>query len=167
MSTVQNFRLCRIAAIALLLIAIPCFGQDTCPWLNTATASGLLGGPAALSMTEAKTKDHAQVCLFRDQGLSGEADLEITVAAIQDAQSANQNVASPGEGCQQAVPLTGIGNSAVLCTDNSEKPSRAEVIGRVRDERFTVMVTMSKKGPTDDLAQKAEMAAEQVAGALF
>lgn len=57
----------------------------------------------------------------------------------------------------------------MLCTDDHGKNHRAKVVGQVRDRTFIVAITANKnmKTITDNLAERAKIAAEQVAGALF
>ncbi|MGH9616094.1 MAG: hypothetical protein ACRD28_05065 [Acidobacteriaceae bacterium] len=117
-----------------------------------------------------KTSDHVEICLFRRNELSAEADLRITVAAMSDIRHANHSFTSYEQSCRsRVVSLKGIGNNAVLCANDHGKVRTAEVTGRVRDKAFTVTITARKsiEMSADDLAEKAKMAAEQVAGALF
>lgn len=156
-----------ILSASVLLVCSACCGQTACPWLNTATAAGLLGGPSVLSMTE--TSDHVNACLFRQSELAEEDSLRIAVTVMTDEKSAVRSITSLNESCRgPALPLRGIGNDAVLCRDDEGKLLGEEVVGRVRNNVFTVTLRSGTRSTVaDDLAEKAEMAAEQVAGNLF
>jgi hypothetical protein len=70
------------------------------------------------------------------------------------------------------APLQSIGNEAVTCAADTKGHTYGEqVIGRVRDQIFTVTVTTSaKQDPSmsrEALQEKSRNKAEQVAGALF
>ena len=71
-----------------------------------------------------------------------------------------------------AAPLRAIGNEAVMCAADTKGHTHGEhVIGRVRDQIFTVTVTTSARQdpsmPREALEEKTRNIAEQVAGALF
>lgn len=152
----------------VLLVSGACYGQAACPWLNVATAAGLLGGPSVLSMTE--TPDHAKVCLFHRSEPADENSLRIFVAVMSEEQSAVRSVTSFSESCRgPALPVRGIGNDAVLCRDDEGKLHGEEMVGRVRNNVFTVTLRTAGRAATatNGLVEKTEMAAEQVAGNLF
>jgi hypothetical protein len=72
----------------------------------------------------------------------------------------------------EASPLQAIGNEAVMCAADIKGQTEGEqVIGRVRDQVFTVTITTSARNDPsmsrDDLKEKTRNIAEQVAGALF
>ena len=56
--------------LLVLLLALPCFAgaAEICPWLNAATAGGVLGGPVAMTVTRAKTGDDATCDFVRHDG---------------------------------------------------------------------------------------------------
>lgn len=163
-----------LAAVALFGQAVqssekgvPSQGSDVCPWLNNPTASGVLGGATTLSVT--KAGDDTTACSFRHQESSGKADLEITVSTT-DIRQTDKNTETHTLPCRVAVvPLRAVGNWAVLCASDRENARTAKVVGQVRDHRFTVAITNGKNMKTsgDELAEKAKLIAEQVAGALF
>jgi hypothetical protein len=65
-----------------------------------------------------------------------------------------------------ATHLQAIGNEAVMCAADTKAQAHGEqVIGRVRDQVFTVTITTSARN--DALEEKTRNIAEQVAGALF
>jgi hypothetical protein len=69
------------------------------------------------------------------------------------------------------LPLRGVGNEAILCASDTDKSNGELVVGRVRDNIFTVAIyagTANDPAMTKDaLADKAEEIAKQVAGILF
>ncbi len=97
-------------------------------------------------------------------------ELRITVEEVKDPQQAMTAYRTRcGSG---PTPLRAIGNEAVTCAaDTKGKTYGQQVIGRVRDQIFTVTLTTSAKNdpfmPREALEEKARNIAEQVAGALF
>lgn len=126
--------------MALLLPAIGA-AAETCPWINAATAGGVLGGEVTATVTP-------DTCTFVRPG----SELRI---GVQPKDAAHAVTCGPGPS-----PLKAIGNEAVICTEGRT----AKVVGRVRDKIFTITVTSSKP---DTLREKALRVAEQVAGNLF
>jgi hypothetical protein len=155
----HNFRL----AWALLL-ALPAIGQaaEGCPWLNAATASGILGGPVAITVTRAKTGDDATCDFVRHEG-SLVQELRIEVETMRSPAKA---FASYVARCHStAVPLKAIGNEALACSDGQ---LAEQVVGRVRDRAFLVRIsTTDRSGQQTVLRDKIRKIAEQVAGILF
>ena len=157
----------RFAAMAagLMLSAGMAHAQARCPWLNVATASGVLNGPASLEMRQpAPNETH---CLFRRN--DSELTLEIVVKSQQDV---SQGITAEQAACTSPVTrVQAIGNEALLCADDHKPTRGSEVIGRVRDSVFrVVIVTRARNDPAlarDVLEQKARDTAEQVAGSLF
>jgi len=150
-------------ALQFLLAAalLPVIGaaEEKCPWLNAATAAGVLGGAVKTSVTHT-------ACEFVRQGGSSESALRIEV----------ETIAAPGEFAARAAqcgsgaePLKAIGNEAVACTYADKKGQRAEqVVGRVRNQAFLVRVSSNDRSATAaGLRDKARKVAEQVAGFLF
>lgn len=135
---------------ALLLMAAGlCRAQNACPWLNAATAGGILGGPVTASVKPT-------VCEFVRHLGSNESTLRIEV---------QKKPASLAAKCDSTgTPIKAIGNEALACTAGSFEI----VIGRVRDQRFAVSIGASD--PSVDratLQEKARKVAEQLAGNLF
>lgn len=161
----------RYLALALLILLPPargtCQGNTGCPWLNAATASGVLSssdtGPMA-TLAEGSSAG----CSFDYRDATASRLLKITVQqAKNDAQAISDYKARCSVG---ATPLSGIGNEA--CGAATKGPTYGqEVIGRVRDQIFTVTVTTTARHdpfmPKEALQEKARNIAEQVAGALF
>jgi len=156
----------RIRRFSLSLLPLLCLpsiaAAAACPWLNAATAGGILGGPAAMTVTPSRTSGDA-TCSFIRQNGSRTFELRIEVETMRSpaadfgAYKARCHIAS--------VPLKAIGNEAFACSDGA----RAEqVIGRVREHAFVVRISVND-GPAqaDTFREKARQVAEQVAGILF
>jgi hypothetical protein len=116
-----------------------CCAENVCPWLNSATAAGFLGGPVTASVSPA-------VCEF----VHDQATLHIEVRV---------KPASITAKCEAGIPLKAIGNEAVACSTSG----REMVIGRVRDQRFVVWIQSSDPA----VKTRVRKVAEQVAGILF
>jgi hypothetical protein len=144
-----------VRAILAIVIWLPLIGvaEDRCPWLNAATAAGILSGAAHATVTSAS-------CEFLRQSSGHEAVLRIEVSP------ASAPHAQCGSG---AVALKAIGNEAAACTYQGKPGLMTEqVVGRVRDQAF--LVRMGSNDPSADakvLREKARSVAEQVAGFLF
>lgn len=159
-----------ISWLLLLGIAmLPVIGdaQTFCPWLNNATAAGVLNGPVTLTMQS--TAGNGSICSFRSQKGLAVYDLQI---AVHDIKSTSSELATDEVICRaHEVPLKGIGNEAILCPFDSEYLYGEQVIGRVRNRKFIVSVGSNlrkNRAITLDAFQlKAKSIAEQVAGSLF
>ena len=152
--------------LGLLLFAVACLSPigeaaETCPWLNRATAGGVLGGPVVMTVTRAKTGDDA-ACEFirRDGSLVLELRIE-----VETMRSPAEDFASYAARCHSpAAPLKAIGNETLACDDEGS----GQVIGRVRDRAFLVRIsTNNRTSQPGALRDKARKVAEQVAGILF
>jgi hypothetical protein len=99
--------------IAALIFAASLFVADqSCPWLDTATAAGVLGGQVTATVT-------STACQF----VRGRSKLRIEV---------RKSNSLPDRCGTAAEPLEAIGNEAFLCAKHHE------VVGRVRDAVFTI-----------------------------
>ncbi len=129
-------------ALLFVSVAVLARAQTLCPWLNAASASGLLGGPVTATVTPSS-------CEFTRGSGRQQSILHIEL----------QKKGGPrADKCEsKPTPLMGIGNEAVACSVN---PSRRIVFARVRDQRF--FVWLDTRDP--DAVRKA---AEHVAGSLF
>jgi len=141
--------------IAALFIWLPMAlaAQERCPWLNAATAAGVLGGEARMTVTPA-------ACEFVRQETSGVVSLRIEVTAID----------APHAHCgSEAERLKAIGNEARACTYEGKPNWIAEqVVGSVRDQAFLVRIaTDDHSAMRKALREKARNVAEAVAGSLF
>jgi hypothetical protein len=138
-----------------------------CPWLNVATASGALGGPATL---QARISQSGMgECLFRETDEDTWRTLKIEVHLSKDAK---QEIAAFRARCASpATEVRGVGNEAVSCSANAKTAPMELVTGFVRDQVFTILLTTSTKSDpffsSGQLRQYAENIAGQVSGSLF
>ena len=138
-----------------------------CPWLNSATAAGVLGGEVQADVT-ALTPQGDTTCDFKHMEHSGFSSLTIAVHTMA---LPSKNFASYLARCTgTAVSLKAIGNEAVQCVQNNGS-SGEQIIGRVRDRAFVIDLkrgSTGQRGSTaSGLSEEARNVAEQVAGALF
>jgi hypothetical protein len=159
-----------VLAILLLLAAVSVRAEDNkCPWLNQATASGLLGGDAMITFTSA-TNGQPAVCAFEQKTPDGMRELTISVAIDADAQ---MKLDAMMHGCGAADHLLqAIGNAAGVCTmDTKHRQMSERIVGRVRDQIFTISFVTTLKNDSelnrDSMMSKSYSAAEEVAGNLF
>jgi hypothetical protein len=157
--------------MGICIVALPtgALAANNCAWINEATASGLLGGDA---VGEVSAPDPAQptVCTFTQMSAGVKRTLRVTVEIAADPHARLRAIS---QSCvAEPVPLKAIGNEALDCGEDDRKAGMGEsVVGRVRDQVFTISITSSlKKDPVfarDALKSKIYTAAEQVAGNLF
>lgn len=134
--------------ILLVLIAAAGRAENSCPYLNAATASGALGG-------EVTTHVSGDTCLFTHDS----SELRIEVRTINLPYKPNCRL-SPAS-------VKAIGNEAYACSVDAKGGIIAEqVVGRVRDRAFVVRLA-SRSILRAALREKARSVAEQVAGTLF
>jgi hypothetical protein len=166
-----NLRRIRIASLLLGLICIPTFCQakNNCPWINEATASGLLGGDAVGEFTEASAGQPA-ICNFIEKDAAVTRTLRITVLVTPDF---NAGLRSAAQACGvDSASIQAIGNQALICAADDRKGALGErIVGRVRDQVFTITLSASLKGDLlltrEALKARIYTAAEQVSGNLF
>ena len=156
-----------LGMVALLLCGSHAHAQARCPWLNVATASGVLEGPALLQVEQPNATETQ--CIFRYQNGKVIETLEIDVKRQQDI---SRGIVPEESSCNSpGTALRAIGNEAVLCVVDRRSSRGDQVIGRVRDSIFRVSVTTTAKNDPavtrEVLEQRAKATAEQVAGALF
>jgi hypothetical protein len=157
--------------LAAGLIALPslCHAANNCPWITEATASGLLGGDATGSFSQPAPSQPA-VCTFVQTTVGGTRTLRIAVEQTPDFLV---RLESEWKACgTDQAPLTAIGNEARICNaDDRTKLSAERVVGRVRDQVFTITISSTLKRDStlnrEALKARAYTAAEQVAGNLF
>jgi hypothetical protein len=146
-----------------------CKAQTQCPWLNAATAAGVLGGDVQATAT-ALTSQGDTTCDFKRNQHS--AVFELTIAVHTMASPSKDFATYLAQCVGTLVPLKAIGNEAVQCVPSNNSVSGGEqIIGRVRDRVFIIDI---KKGlprqpasTQNGLSEEARNVAEQVAGALF
>ena len=158
-------------AVALCVFALPgsAHAVNNCPWINEATVSGLLDGQAVGSFNQGPAGQPA-TCTFVFKEDGGIRTVNISVETVQDAHS---RVMSMTKGCKQPREiLPAIGNEAYVCTTEHAKDAMAErVVGRVRDQFFTISFSTTGKGnlifSPQDLRTRISTVSEQVSGNLF
>lgn len=153
--------------LAMLVPAV-CHGQTKCPWINEATARGILGGPVTLTV---KVSDHGDgVCEFSRQQGAVVHQLHVSVDIMTDIPKEFPTYLAQ---CPpKSTPLRAIGNEAVMCSIQGKgDQSEERVVGRVRNQAFVVSVSSTAQDDpsmTQEMRrQKANRVAEQVAGILF
>jgi hypothetical protein len=157
--------------LGVCLMSVPslCRAANNCAWINEATASGLLGGDAVGVVTGAAGEQPA-TCTFTQLGGEGTRTLRVTVEIAADAHVRFGEIAQI---CGvKGIPLTAIGNEALVCAaDESKRRISERVVGRVRDQVFTITISTTLKNDPiltrDALKDRMYTAAEQVAGNLF
>jgi hypothetical protein len=163
MGTLRKFLL------ALIVLAPGvCFGQTKCPWIQEATARGILGGAVTANVTIKDNGDGA--CAFTRQQGDVQRHLSVLVITMTDIPKQYSRYTEQCE--SKGTPLKAIGNEAVECSIQTQTNLYAEkVVGRVRDRAFIVTVASSlEDDPSmnqETRREKVHLAAEQVAGILF
>lgn len=146
------------------LLGIACLtgiGQaaEGCPWLNAATAAGVVGGRVANVTVRRALSGGDATCNFVLQEGAVVRELRIEVETL-------HSPAKDAARCRSAaVALKAIGNEATACGDG---PLAELVVGRVRDRAFLVRIsTTDRSAESSVLRDQARRIAEQVAGILF
>jgi hypothetical protein len=153
----------------LVLLSVPAAGAATqpCPWLNAATAAGVLEGPVTVSVTYFDQDNTDAACEFTHKADHTIRTLRIEVETMRDlAHDFPQYLAKCG---QDAKSLRAIGNEAIVCSIPGKNKQVAEqVVSRVRDRAFIVdVLSNGSAAERDAIRDKARKIAEQVAGFLF
>lgn len=148
----------------VLIFALPlcCPAQLHCPWLNAATAAGLLNGGVQMTVKTLSSRGDAACEFTRGSGADA-ATLRVEVRTMTDPAKEFASLISSCGG--QIEQLTAIGNQAVQCTlPPAAHTTHVKLIGRVRKRSFIIVV----QSPSGDLANDdIRNLAEQVAGILF
>lgn len=153
-----------------MFLATQARASNKCPWLNEATASGLLGGAA--NGTYVTETGRAPVCTFTERSGDMDRTLQVSVETARDPHSRLLSIVSATCGSKTLLPLQAIGNEAVSCAYDSHTAKRGRhVLGRVRDQIFDITLSSSSKNDPvltpDMLEMKIETAAAQISGNLF
>jgi hypothetical protein len=156
-----------LLGLAMLVPAMS-HGQTKCPWLNEATAGGILGG--AVALTANVSEQGGGVCEFSRQQGAVVHQLRVSVGVMTDIPK--QFPEYLAQCPPKSTTLRAIGNEAVMCTAEGKAGQYGDqVIGRVRDQAFVVSVSSSVQNDpsmTPEMRrEKANLVAEQVAGILF
>ena len=130
-------------------------GESSCPWMNMATASGLLGGETSATFAAAGKDESEGLCNFARVG-DPKINLRIEITVMK---SVTAEFRSFLDKCRSDVkPLKAIGNEAVVCSWEMGQ----RVVGRVRDQAFVITLTAP-----DVNIEKMRKAGEIVSGNLF
>jgi hypothetical protein len=140
--------------------------QEHCPWLNAATAAGALDASVTMTVSRTAGKPTDAVCEFTHKQGSDSRQLRIAVEVMPDpATFFGSYLARCGA---DAAPLKAIGNEAVVCSVTARNALAEQVVGRVRDQAFVILIRSNDKSLSDTtLRDRARRIAEQVAGNLF
>lgn len=154
----------------LVLAPAAVFAANNCPWMNEATASGLLGGDSVGAYT-AGASDRPAVCTFTQSAADVTRTLKITIEIAREDPHARLVKSETACG-SSPFPLKAIGNEAVACAIEEQPKIRgARSVGRVRDQIFEILITTSRLDDPiltrDALRIRINTAAEQVSGNLF
>ena len=145
-----------------------CGAQTQCPWLNAATAAGVLGGEVQASTTPL-TPQGDTTCDFKRTQQSVAFALKIAVHTM--ALPLKDFAAYLAQCAGTQVPLKAIGNEAFQCVLSKNPDNGEQIIGRVRDRAFVIDIRRGSTRPStstqNGLSDEARNVAEQVAGALF
>jgi hypothetical protein len=158
-----------LIVIGAFLLPMPGFAANNCPWMNEATAWGLLGADGVGAFTQGSPGQPA-VCTFNSETQGVRRALRITVEVTPEARSL---VALAAQECTAgAAPLRAIGNEAFVCIADVRKGmASVRALGRVRDQYFTIIIASTQRNDPvltpDALKSKIYTAAEQVSGNLF
>jgi len=159
-----------LALLGMCLIGLPAraMAANNCAWITESTASGLLGGDAVGEVSAATGQP--TVCTFTQLGAGVKRTLRITVEI---AAEPHVRLAAVAQVCgADQLPIKAIGNEAMVCAADDRKAGPGErVVGRVRDQVFTITISTTLKNDTiltrEALKARIYTAAEQVAGNLF
>ena len=185
---------CILTSIILLLPAL-CQGQETCLWMNAATAEGLLGAAvtATVSRPNANTSNPHTAnakssagptsadpsgpayltsrmddsdCAFVTHSGPVAAELRIHVRTMDDPP---KDFASYLAHCgANATPLKAIGTAAFACTPGVKgRQIEQQIVGNVRDRVFVVRLSTKDRSSGNMLEEHLRQAADIVAGNLF
>jgi hypothetical protein len=165
---IRRFAIAFAVIVGLITGKTRCFAEVPCPWLNAATAGGVLGGEVQ-SSTVAVTPEGDGTCRFVRKQASSTFTLSIDVHTMPLPSNAFAAYLAQCNGT--TLPLTGIGNEAFQCVSRGGSGDGEErVIGRVRDRAFilTINANLAKQAQAKaGLSPETRNVAEQVAGALF
>jgi hypothetical protein len=164
----------RLSLIGIAISVSPLGHADVtaCPWLNHATAAGVLEEPTIMSVDVASMDN--SVCKFHSVQGGESIDLQIAVKMLGNSDMGFESYKKQCASTPTAIQS--VGNEAYLCTIASEKDTAASiqsesVIGRVRSHVFTVTLSMETKSnpplTKEDVENKIHSVAEQVAGSLY
>ncbi len=177
-----------LAGLGVMAVASMAHAANSCPWLTEATVGGLLGGTAVGAYTAGTPvttstsatitpdagptvrQDQPGTCVFTDKEGTSTRELTVTMEVSSDAHA---KLAGMMQACGASSQLLqAIGNEAAVCAMDARKKQMSErVVGRVRDQIFTITISTTVKDDpvlnASSLMTKIYTASEQVAGNLF
>jgi hypothetical protein len=184
------------ALVVILFVPACCQAEETCLWLNAATAGGILDGAVTATVSRpngspvnthpANAKSSAGPmnanpgaanyskdgiddadCVFARRAGTTLTEMRIEVRTMND--SRNELTAHLAHCGALPVPLKAIGTEALACSLDGKAEQHAEqVVGRVRDRVFLVRLSTNDASIGQAvLREKTRKTAEQVAGNLF
>ena len=143
-----------------------CGAEAVCPWINTATASGILGSDATVAVDHRNPNSDDGICTFTTAQKTDAGVLRIEVKTETDPVAALAHYRNQCSGAITAVK--GIGNEAFVCRIDEEARLVEQLAGRVRDRVFTVRASASRQSVKREiLIDRVQLAASQVSGNLF
>lgn len=162
-----------VFGLAIFFPSVCHANMSGCPWLNQATAVGVLDDPVHVSVINGSMGN--TICRFYTEQDNPPHSLLIEVETMKNVSA--EFVAYKAAQCNASITaLQAIGNEAYLCPveekkGNIQSVQRESVIGRVRDRAFIVTLSVgTDSNPSikkEDIEKKVQQVAEQVAGALF
>ena len=156
----------RLFALLACGLVLPLLAQEPCPWLNSATSGGALGGSVTVTVTHPSSNKNDATCEFVHESEPAQSLLiEVTTMT-----NVGQQFPTYLARCNpNPTPVRAIGNTAVACglTNETLKVSE-QIVSRVRERALVVRLSTNDKSASHDaLREKARSLAEQVAGNLF
>lgn len=153
--------------LGIALVAASCRAEAVCPFLNSATAGGILGGKVTVSVVGRNGKNDDAACEFARESHDAPSVLRIEVKTMN-----NWRAEFPPFLAQcgpNAVALRGIGNAAVGCSGTAKNGTLYDqVLSRVRERSLLVRLTVGDKhAGVTSLREQSIQTAEEVAGNLF
>jgi hypothetical protein len=163
----QNHWLLSILFLTLAFSTpVVCQTSENCPWLNAATAAGVLKGSVTFTVAHSGEDKTDATCEFIHNEGAVLTSLRIEVDTMKDP---GREFASYSAKCSQnATPLRAIGNEALVCSLRGKNQFSEQVVSRVRERPFIVKMSSSlAPSAGSDLRERTQKIAEQVAGFLF
>ena len=159
-------RLAFFALLGVSSLAATDPADEVCPWLNSATAGGVLGGSVSSNVTRSSRGDDDATCEYTHRNGHLTYVMHIEVITMKDVHGDMQSNFTPCGG--NLTRLRSIGNEAVACSVNGKGGEAEQVISRVRDRAFVVRVSTNDSSIKPSvIREQARNVAEQVAGNLF
>ena len=159
-------RLLLTTLFGLTLLACPTFSTESCPWINSATASGILGGPVEVIFTHSTRNKDDGTCEFRCRKGALTSAMHIEVATAERPGNLAKFLARCNS---KPSPIQDFGNEATACSGGHRGGKESElIVGHVRGRIFVIAVmTTGKSVSSSSLREQARSAAGQVVGNLF